>query len=273
MASSPPAATRRRPTPPPRSATPAGEVLYRFDPAGENPLVISPPIIADMNTMLNSVAENGTGKRALLPGIKVAGKTGTTNSYRDAWFMGFTGNLVAGVWYGNDDYKPTNKMTGGTLPAMTWQQVMAFAHQDLDIRPIPGRGAVRGGQARQQGGGDGQGRGRCRRRRRGAASPASCPAEPPRRRATSARCSTARRPRPTMTAPPRRSAARAAPCTTAGQPDRRRRQLQRRQVDFSLTARVSAPSRLDVDRRSRPPREQHPSGTQPCAPRRASSSR
>jgi penicillin-binding protein 1A len=117
---------------------PKGEVLYRFDPAGENPLVLNPPVIAEMNTMLNSVVENGTGKRAMLPGIKVAGKTGTTNSYRDAWFLGFTGNMVAGVWYGNDDYRPTNKMTGGTLPAMTWQQVMAFAHQDLEIRPIPG---------------------------------------------------------------------------------------------------------------------------------------
>jgi penicillin-binding protein 1A len=121
-------------------------VLWRFDPAAENPLVISPPIIAEMNTMLNSVAENGTGKRALLPGIKIAGKTGTTNSYRDAWFMGFSGNLVGGVWYGNDDYKPTNKMTGGTLPAMTWQQVMAFAHQDLDIRPIPGVAPFEAGQ-------------------------------------------------------------------------------------------------------------------------------
>jgi penicillin-binding protein 1A len=117
---------------------PKGEVIYRFDPASENPLVISPPVIADMNQMLNSVTENGTAKRALLPGIKIAGKTGTTNSYRDAWFIGFSGNLVAGVWYGNDDYKPTNKMTGGTLPAMTWHDVMAYAHQDLEIRPIPG---------------------------------------------------------------------------------------------------------------------------------------
>ena len=91
-----------------------------------------------MNGMLNSVVENGTGKRAQLPGIKVGGKTGTTNSYRDAWFMGFTGNFVGGVWYGNDDYRPLNKMTGGTLPAMTWNQVMAFAHQGVDIKPIPG---------------------------------------------------------------------------------------------------------------------------------------
>ncbi|MET0482321.1 MAG: PBP1A family penicillin-binding protein [Aestuariivirgaceae bacterium] len=117
---------------------PTGEVLWRFDPGGENPLVINPATIAEMNKMLNSVVENGTGKRAQLPGIKVAGKTGTTNSYRDAWFMGFTGNLVGGVWYGNDDYHPTNKMTGGTLPAMTWQQVMSFAHQGIELKPMPG---------------------------------------------------------------------------------------------------------------------------------------
>jgi penicillin-binding protein 1A len=117
---------------------PKGEVLYRFDPGSENPLVMNPTVIADMNTMLNSVVENGTAKRAMIPGIKVAGKTGTTNSYRDAWFMGFTGNMIGGVWYGNDDYHPTNKMTGGTLPAMTWQQVMAFAHQDVELKPIPG---------------------------------------------------------------------------------------------------------------------------------------
>jgi len=115
-----------------------GDLIYRFDPAKENPLVINPPIIAEMNSMLNSVVENGTGRKAQLPGIKVAGKTGTTNAYRDAWFMGFTGNFVGGVWLGNDDYKPTNKMTGGTLPAMVWQQVMSVAHQGVVLRPILG---------------------------------------------------------------------------------------------------------------------------------------
>jgi penicillin-binding protein 1A len=117
---------------------PRGDLIYAFDPAVESPVVADPAKIAEINGMLNSVVENGTGKRAQLPGIKVAGKTGTTNSYRDAWFLGFTGNFVGGVWYGNDDYRPLNKMTGGTLPAMTWNQVMAFAHEGVDIKPIPG---------------------------------------------------------------------------------------------------------------------------------------
>ena len=65
-------------------------------------------------------------------------KTGTTNAYRDAWFVGYTGNYVCGVWFGNDDYAPTNRMTGGSLPAMTWRQIMAYAHQGIEIKNIPG---------------------------------------------------------------------------------------------------------------------------------------
>jgi penicillin-binding protein 1A len=91
-----------------------------------------------MNGMMNKVVEEGTGKRAMLDGIKAAGKTGTTNGYRDAWFVGFTGNLVCGVWFGNDDYSPTNRMTGGALPAMTWHEIMKYAHQGIEIKNIPG---------------------------------------------------------------------------------------------------------------------------------------
>jgi hypothetical protein len=91
-----------------------------------------------MVKMMNSVVENGTGKRARLDGIGVAGKTGTTNAYRDAWFMGYTGNFVCGVWFGNDDYQSTNRMTGGSLPAMTWHAIMAYAHQGIEIKQLPG---------------------------------------------------------------------------------------------------------------------------------------
>jgi penicillin-binding protein 1A len=67
-----------------------------------------------------------------------AGKTGTTQSYRDAWYVGYTGNYTAAVWLGNDDYSPTRHMTGGSLPAMVWQRVMSYAHQNIDLKPIPG---------------------------------------------------------------------------------------------------------------------------------------
>ncbi len=88
--------------------------------------------------MMNNAVENGTGRRAQLDGIKTAGKTGTTSAWRDAWFMGYTGNFVCGIWLGNDDYTPTRNMTGGTLPAMTWHKVMAYAHQGVEIKPLIG---------------------------------------------------------------------------------------------------------------------------------------
>jgi penicillin-binding protein 1A len=95
-------------------------------------------VALDMNFMMNKVVEEGTGKRALLDGIKVAGKTGTTNAFRDAWFVAYTGNYVGGIWMGNDDYHPTKKMTGGTLPAQTWGQIMAYAHQGIELKPLVG---------------------------------------------------------------------------------------------------------------------------------------
>jgi penicillin-binding protein 1A len=116
----------------------SGEIIYRHDRAVQPKQVLETRVVHDMNFMLNKVVEEGTGKRAILEGVKAAGKTGTTNAYRDAWFVGYTGNLAAAVWYGNDDHSTMNDMTGGTLPAMTWKEVMAVAHQNLEIRPIPG---------------------------------------------------------------------------------------------------------------------------------------
>jgi penicillin-binding protein 1A len=116
-----------------------GEVVWRFDRDGKKPEpVLSPRVALDMNMMLNKAAEEGTGKRALLDGVRIAGKTGTTNAYRDAWFVGFTGNFVCGVWIGNDDYSSTNRMTGGSLPAMTWHQIMTYAHTGIELKNIPG---------------------------------------------------------------------------------------------------------------------------------------
>ena len=119
--------------------TPLGEVVWRHDRDRPKPTQVIPlKVVEDMNTMLHNAVENGTGRRARIDGFNVSGKTGTTNAYRDAWFMGFTGNYVCGVWIGNDDYSPTRRMTGGSLPAMTWQKVMAYAHQGLEPLPVPG---------------------------------------------------------------------------------------------------------------------------------------
>jgi penicillin-binding protein 1A len=94
-----------------------------------------------MAGMMSHVVSEGTARRAALDGIPTAGKTGTTNAYRDAWFVGYTGNFTCAVWYGNDDYSPTNRMTGGSLPAQTWHDIMVAAHQGVEIREIPGVGA------------------------------------------------------------------------------------------------------------------------------------
>jgi penicillin-binding protein 1A len=119
--------------------TGAGELVWRFDRDGPKPHQALPPQVArDMALMMHSVVEAGTARRARLDGIPVSGKTGTTNNYRDAWFVGYTGNFVGGVWFGNDDYQPMNKMTGGTIPAQTWHEIMAYAHQGIEVKPLPG---------------------------------------------------------------------------------------------------------------------------------------
>jgi penicillin-binding protein 1A len=116
-----------------------GQAIWRFDRDGPKPQrVLSTRVAQDMVVMMNSVVENGTGRRARLDGIAASGKTGTTNAYRDAWFMGYTGNFVCGVWFGNDDYTSTNRMTGGALPAMAWHAIMAYAHEGIEINPLPG---------------------------------------------------------------------------------------------------------------------------------------
>jgi penicillin-binding protein 1A len=129
--------------------TGAGDLIWRFDRDGPKPVQVIPPQVArDMNMMMNKVVEEGTGKRAILDGIKAAGKTGTTNAYRDAWFVAFTGNYIAGVWFGNDDYSALNRMTGGSLPAQTWHAIMEYAHQGVELKQIPGLGPATASAAR-----------------------------------------------------------------------------------------------------------------------------
>ncbi|MGP0091569.1 MAG: transglycosylase domain-containing protein [Xanthobacteraceae bacterium] len=125
--------------------TGAGQLVWRFDRDGPKPRqAISPQVASDMVGMMSHVVEEGTARRAELDGIKAAGKTGTTNSYRDAWFVGYTGNFVCGVWYGNDDYSSTNRMTGGSLPAQTWHDIMTYTHQGVELKNLPGFGPNQG---------------------------------------------------------------------------------------------------------------------------------
>jgi penicillin-binding protein 1A len=88
---------------------------------------------ADMNMMLTSVMNAGTGTRARLAVHPAAGKTGTTQDYRDAWFIGYTGHYTAGVWVGNDDNSEMKRVTGGSIPASIWKEVMNKAHEGLDV--------------------------------------------------------------------------------------------------------------------------------------------
>jgi penicillin-binding protein 1A len=93
-----------------------------------------------LNTMLQGVVTGGTGRAAQLDFTYSIGKTGTSSNFRDAWFMGITGQYVAGVWLGNDDYSPMSRVTGGSFPAQTWHNFMVLAHDTDNIPEIPGIG-------------------------------------------------------------------------------------------------------------------------------------
>ena len=121
-----------------RMTTLNGELVYEVDPDAPRERVLSETTVANMNSMLRGVVTGGTGTRARIEGVPVLGKSGTTSSYRDAWFCGFTGNYVAAVWMGNDDYHATKNLTGGSLPAMAWQKFMAYAHTNIEILPVFG---------------------------------------------------------------------------------------------------------------------------------------
>ncbi|MCC1480842.1 transglycosylase domain-containing protein [Roseibaca sp. Y0-43] len=99
--------------------------------------VISDSSARMLTWMMSRVIEEGTGQRARLPGREAAGKTGTTQAARDAWFIGFTADYVAGVWMGNDDNSPLTGVTGGGLPAEIWRETMLRVHEGLPARPLP----------------------------------------------------------------------------------------------------------------------------------------
>lgn len=113
-------------------ATARGDLLYRHPNLGQRP-VYSPPLNAMMIDMLQGVVERGAGRRARF-GRPAAAKTGASRGRRDAWFVGFTPDWIAGVWVGNDDGRPMNQVTGGELPALIWRRFMIDAHRGLPVR-------------------------------------------------------------------------------------------------------------------------------------------
>lgn len=112
--------------------TARGDLLYRHPNLGQAP-VYSPPLNAMMVGMMQGVVEEGTGRRARF-GRPVAAKTGTSQNHKDAWFVGFTPDWIAGVWVGNDNGRPMNQVTGGELPALIWRRFMVEAHKGLPVR-------------------------------------------------------------------------------------------------------------------------------------------
>lgn len=116
--------------------TTEGKVLYQHD-AKDTPRVVRADVVGMMNTMMMRTVEAGTGRKANF-GWPSAGKTGTTQNARDAWFVGYTSNLTTGVWFGNDDGKPMKNATGGSLATIAWHDFMAAAHEGLTPVPLPG---------------------------------------------------------------------------------------------------------------------------------------
>jgi len=116
-------------------ATTRGDVLYSHVASAGAP-VYDVAHAGDMVRMMEGVITHGTATRAAF-GRPAAGKTGTTQNWRDAWFMGFTPDWMCGVWIGNDDNTPMNKITGGAIPAEIWRKMMLLAHQDMPVRDFP----------------------------------------------------------------------------------------------------------------------------------------
>lgn len=124
-----------------RVRSPQGDVI--FERSGSGPTrVISLESVALMNDMLQATVEVGTGSRADIPGWPSGGKTGTSQEFRDAWFIGYTSNLTAGVWVGNDSNAPTERASGANVPAMIWAKFMRDAHTGVPVAQLPGADLV-----------------------------------------------------------------------------------------------------------------------------------
>nr|WP_320143953.1 transglycosylase domain-containing protein [uncultured Cohaesibacter sp.] len=136
-----------------RVVTKEGKVLY-INPNIPGPRVIKPEILSMMNQMMQETLITGTGKKAMLSGRPAGGKTGTSQSYRDAWFVGYTANLVTGVWFGNDDGSPTKRASGGNLPAETWKKYMVGAHNGMTVAGLPGVSMEQIAETRRKAGGE-----------------------------------------------------------------------------------------------------------------------
>jgi penicillin-binding protein 1A len=114
-----------------------GKVLYKRGDGGIG-RVIDPSAAAMMNVMMHETFVIGTARAGAIPGWDAAGKTGTSQDFRDAWFVGYTATLVTGVWLGNDDGESTKKVTGGNLPVEVWSRFMKTALAGQKPMPLPG---------------------------------------------------------------------------------------------------------------------------------------
>jgi len=128
-----------------RVKTRAGKVLYQRKPSGLG-AVMSVHDNMQMTRLMQEVTATGTGRAARLEERPVAGKTGTTQDFRDAWFVGFTADLVCGVWIGNDNNSPMRKATGGTLPARIFHVFMSQAEETMPVRPLAGSNVMASAQ-------------------------------------------------------------------------------------------------------------------------------
>jgi len=117
-------------------STASGTPLYdRTERTGKK--VLTPENLGHMNRILTHVVNQGTGGRAKIAGRDIGGKTGTTNDYRDAWFIGYSSGYVTGIWTGSDDYTPMERVTGGSVPAEIWQAYMQDYLTGKPNRPLP----------------------------------------------------------------------------------------------------------------------------------------